>query len=70
MVPIITILNFPAFPSLHLNTPDLKISKANGYAHRTLFIGHAQSIQTNKHALRNIGHTRHARTSEHAHRTS
>ena len=31
------------------NTPDLKISNDNGYAQRTSFSGHAQSIPTNRH---------------------
>ena len=32
-----------------INTPDLKISNDNGHVHRTSFIGHVQSITTNRH---------------------
>ena len=52
------------------NTPELKISNDNGHVQRTPFIGHAQSIPTNRHVHRTIGHTGHAQTFEHAYITS
>ena len=50
------------------STPEHRSSNDDRHAHRTPISWHAQSIPTNRHALRIIGHTGHAQTSEHVHR--